>query len=1073
MRSIFLHTALVVVVLIASGQQKGENRGAQFLREGRMLFDSAEYHAAQVQADSALNFFQKSAQKNDLKAGEALLLLGDIFLELGNFEAAVDQFEEALTLFKKKGDQLLKAKALNGLGEYYYKKNDYGEAERYYRKALALRENQLGPLDREVANSYNNLGNCFASTGHYAEALAMHQKALDIRRQVLPAGHAAFAVSHSNLANCLYFIGDYAGALSQYDAALNIRLQTLDANHPKMALLYNNLGNCYAALDRTDMALRYYEQSLAIRKQHFGTNHPSIANVLENLGDLSVSNGDYVAALDNFREAYNIQKSIQGATSLAVALLQHKIGLCFQYKGDYARALQHHFDAERVFLAELEPEDPRLAELYTNIGNCYADKKEIGQAETNYRKSLQVFEMAYPEGHPAIVQAYNNLGAIYLDKKAYSGALALLLEAEKKLRRLPGTGEKNTRLSVIIKNTGLARAGLGQWQQALADCEKALQTLNRPDLATELELLSGQATVLKKYALVRQDWAVLRSAATVYARALDCLDSLRMQMTSSDTRLQWVTRKYVLLGDALEANFILWEKTGDSSFLETAFAIAERSKSLQLIENLRKEQAERFAGIPDSLLAKANALELEINYIENRRLASLQRDKEAQAKEAEQILAEKRRDLAALVADFEANYPDYFRLKYSRKTATPDNIRKTVLQADQAMTVYFATDSLIFAFIITQDAFKGVRIPRDFPLSDWVFAMRSSIQGYANASSHVADSLSNVYITVAHQLFEKIVVPVEKVGLAGHKKWIIVPDREMAILPFEALLRDVPAVAYRFKSHAYLLRDYAVSYAYSATQLSDLLLNPYQKPPKTMAAFAPEFKDNRYGLGALRHNRREARSVGAMFDGDILEGGAASAEAFRRDAGQYRMLLLATHGKASDDPDKPSHLVFSPEKDPVFHIYAKDLFQMRLPAELVVLSACETNIGEYRTGEGVISLAKGFFHAGTRSMVATLWSVDDAKNADLMLQFFQQIREGMPKDGALQQAKLNHLIAKPHDEAHPFFWAAAVATGDMAPMDFPSPWRWVFYGAAILAVGAAFWWFKNWVPFQRSKHRKA
>ncbi len=160
-----------------------------------------------------------------------------------------------------------------------------------------------------------------------------------------------------------------------------------------------------------------------------------------------------------------------------------------------------------------------------------------------------------------------------------------------------------------------------------------------------------------------------------------------------------------------------------------------------------------------------------------------------------------------------------------------------------------------------------------------------------------------------------------------------------------------------------------------------------------MAAFAPDFKDNRYGLSPLQHNRREAQSVGAMFGGDVLEGEAASATTFIRDAGQYRMLLLATHGKASNVPSEPSYLAFSPAKDSAFYLYMRDLYQLHLPAELVVLSACETNLGEYKVGEGVISLAKGFFHAGARSMVATLWSVDDAKNADLMLQFFQQIKE--------------------------------------------------------------------------------
>jgi len=1061
MRSIFLHAALLGLLLVASGQQQATDFGEQLLRDGRLLFDSAHYYEALTKGSEAVKYFQKAPHKDAMKEGEALVLMGDVFLEQGEFDAAEQQYQEAISVFGKKAEHLLLAKALNGLGEYHYQKSDFKAAEAYHRKALVLREKQSGAGNEEVADSYNNIGNCFAATGRYAEALDMHQKALDIRQQTLPAGHPAFAVSHSNIGACLYHAGDYAGALSQFEAALKIRLQTFGADHPKMALLYNNLGNCYVELGRADLALQHYEQSLSIRRQHFGEDHPSIAAVLENLGDLNVGNGDYIAALDYFRDAHAILSRVQGESSLSATTVWHKIGLCFQYQEDYEQALQNHLQAERIFLSELGPNHPRLAELYSNMGNCYADNKEPGQAETYYQKSLNIFKKAYPDGHPSIAQAYNNLGFVFLEQKKYHDALAKFQDAEKSLLQFPADQERNARLAVAIKNMGLARAGLEQWQPALADCERALQTLKDADMMTALELLSGQAVVLKKYALIRQDWSLLRTAAASSARALNCLDSLRMQMTSSDTRLHWVTRKYSVLGEALETNFILWEKTGEEAFLETAFSIAERGKSLQLIENLRKEQAERFAGIPDSLLAKERALKAEVNRWEKERLAAQQRQNTEEEQFAESALAFNRRTLAALIADFEANFPDYFRLKYSGKTATLKSVRNDFLHADQALSAYFATDSFIFAFVITGETFKGVRIPADFPLGDWIDAMRSSIEGYATAGSALADSLSGAYVSMAVRLYQKVVAPLEKAGLAGQKYWTIVPDGKLADLPFEALLREMPKVAYRFKSHAYLLRDYCISYAYSATQLGDLLAHPYQKPSRTLAAFAPDFKDNREGLSVLRHNGREARNVGAMFGGDILEGEAASAEAFLRDAGHYRMLLLATHGKASSVPEEPSYLAFSPAKSTGIYVYVKDLYQLRLPAELVVLSACQTNLGEYKVGEGVISLAKGFFHAGVRSMVATLWSVDDAKNADLMLQFFQQIRKGMPKDAALQQAKLNHLSARPHDEAHPFFWAAAVATGDMAAMDFSSPWRWVFYGAAVMAAGIGVLWFKR------------
>ncbi len=1076
MRNIFLHTALLALLLLASSQQNPEKSGTELLLESRMLFDSAQYESALNQASAALYYYQQEAHKDDLKAGEALLLLGDIFLETGNFEAAVDQFQQALMWFEKKSDYVLKAKALNGLGEYQYKKRNFDEAEQLYRKSLALREKYLGSLHEEVANSLNNLGNCLVSTGRYGDALEMHQKALDIRKQVLPEGDPAFAVSYINIGNCLFLSGNYAAALAQFEEALQIRLKTMDSDHPKMAPLYNNLGNCFAELGRTDMARSYYEQSLAIRKNYFGADHPASASVLENLGDISAGSGDYLAALDNYREAYSIQSKVQGGNSLAASSLWHKMGLCFQYKGNYVQAIQYHLRAVSVFLKELGAEHPRLAELYSNIGNCYADKKEAEQAELYYRKSLHIFQAAYPNGHPSIAQAYNNLGYVLLDQKDYAGALNLFLAAENILRQFSYAFEGHADLAITLKNQGLAQAGLGQWEQALAICEQAEKLLNHTELAAQLELLSAEGALIKQHALLTGDTTRLRSAAGVLAQALGYLDSLRLQMTSSDTRLLWVTRKYALFSDALEANFALWEKTGKPDFLETAFSVAERGKSLQLLENLRKDQAESFAGIPDSMLSKERALGAEINRLEKERLAWLQRNDQTAVLRTENDIATYRQRWRAMVADFETNYPDYYRLKYSGKTATPSLIREVLLKENQALTTYFVADSSLFAFVITPETFTGIRIKRDFPLSDWILAVRNSIQAYPTANSQAADSLSMVYAATATRLYERLVKPLEEAGLAGHAFWTIVPDKELAFLPFEALLRKMPGVVHRFKSHAYLLRDYSISYAYSATQICDLLVHPYQKAPKTMAAFAPDFRGNPYGLSALQNNRREASSVSAMFKGDLRDGAAASSAAFQKDASQYRMLLLATHGKASGNPNVPSYLAFSPT-DSAFQMSVKDLYQMQLPAELVVLSACETNLGEYQEGEGVISLAKGFFHAGVRSLVATLWSVDDAKNADLMVQFFQRIKQGMPKDQALQQAKLNYLKIRPHDEAHPFYWAAAVATGEMAPLTFFSSWPWWLLFTFLTLGGTALLFLKKrggkWVLFQPTKHRKA
>jgi len=285
-----------------------------------------------------------------------------------------------------------------------------------------------------------------------------------------------------------------------------------------------------------------------------------------------------------------------------------------------------------------------------------------------------------------------------------------------------------------------------------------------------------------------------------------------------------------------------------------------------------------------------------------------------------------------------------------------------------------------------------------------------------------------------------------------------VPDGTLSYLPFEALLCELPTDFQQFKSYRYLLREAQISYAYSATQLLELLSAPSQRATRPLLSMAPDFAGSAWP--PLLHNRAEAEAVAALLDGDVLLGKAATAAAFRQEAGKYRVLHLATHGQASATLGERSRLIFGPTEsggdEPL--VYARDLYLMRLRAELVVLSACETADGEHRWGEGVVGLTKGFFSAGARSAVATLWRVDDARNADLVLHFFQKLKNGATKDAALREAKLDYLRNRPHDEAHPAYWAAALIHGDVSSLDLESNgWGWWWWVVAAAVVGLFVW----------------
>lgn len=1032
---------LLIMMLLFGSSQKPEGAGQRLLREAQVRFDSAQYTTALQLGQEAL----EHSPAGETDAGECLLLLGDVFLETGEWEAARQQFQAALDIFTRKrgADDRQTADALNRLGEYHNRKNEFSLAETYFKKALHIRESALGPVHEKVADSYNNLGNCAVGKGQYAVGAVLHQKALDIRRQVLPPGHPDLATSFNNLGNCAYLSGNYPESLTFFEQALLIRSNQFGNQHPKTAQVLNNLGNACAALGRTHEAIQYYRQALEIRRKHFGDRHPTVAGVLENIANLYFDQGDYLAALDFFRQAHAVQRAVQGETSASAASLWHSIGLCYQFEGDFDRALEHHLTAAPVLEATFGGAHPAVGSLFNNLGNCYAGKNDFTRALSAYGRALQVFLAVKPSPVAEIALVYNNLGDANLENGLPGEALAFFEKAIK----------TNGPQAIYLKNKSLALIQLQRWPEASALMALAIKNSPATDAMAATEMLDAWGTMLCKRGLQTNDSALLRQSIGVFEQSRRQADSMQAQLGSAGSRQRWLEMQFPAHASALEACYALWQKTGEKALLEQAFALAERNKSIQLLDQLRKEQAEQVAGIPDSLLEQERRWQEALNLREKVLLTYRQAENTAEARAAESAVATARQALAALRQSFEKDYPGYYRLRYGRQTAGSVMVQQQLLRKDQAMLEYFVADSAVFVFVITAADFRCLRLARHFSLDTWVSTMRGSLQGYPTAAAAAANSLAKAYTESAQQLYEAIFAPVER-AVSLPKNLVIVPDGTLAYLPFECLLRTRPADENQFKSHAYLLRDYCIGYAYSASQQWALQQTLTPDLPENLLAVAPVYENHHFGLGPLLNNRAEAKSMHDMLGGKLLDGAAATMPAFLAEAGKYRILLLSMHGKASSTVGDMSYVAFSTGAHTTENpfLYARDLYARPIPAELVVLSACETSVGSYRFGQGVISLAKGFFQAGARSVAATLWSVDDAKNAELMRLFFHEIKNGLPKDEALQRAKLAYLALHPNDEANPVYWAAVTVYGDMRPVDLAGGWWGLLLLAALVLV---------------------
>ena len=206
MNRILLPAILFLSLLLLSGQQRDSLSNVRLLHEAQAAFDSAEYDLALGKAHFALG------QMDEISAdyGTCILLMGHVFLEKGEYDAAQQQYKLALDAFQKQGKQPEQtALALNGLGESLSKKSHCEEAEPYYHQALRIRQHLFGEMHQSVADSYNNLANCLVQKGQYAAALTLHQKTLGIREKVLPPEHPDLATSHNNLGNCYLLAGNY------------------------------------------------------------------------------------------------------------------------------------------------------------------------------------------------------------------------------------------------------------------------------------------------------------------------------------------------------------------------------------------------------------------------------------------------------------------------------------------------------------------------------------------------------------------------------------------------------------------------------------------------------------------------------------------------------------------------------------------------------------------------------------------------------------------------------------------------------------------------------------------------
>ncbi len=900
---------------------------------------------------------------------------------------------------------------------------DFNQAAELANQALnTLKNSDQSSLFLEVG-LIHILGDCALDKSDYAEAIRLYEQARSVLQNSSVKNNPLQVENFNKIGNYYREIKDFEQALEFLNQGLDLGLGSLGGQSIKVANLYNNIGICLDNIGDFDKALEYYRQALAIRSSQLTDPHPQIAQSHNNIGLCLLDKGEREEALQAFQKAVDIYSRHYGRDHQDIADVYLNIGSVYFELQDEALFTEYN-KALDIYKRTLSDKHPSIALCYNNLANAYDGLNNFEKASELYQQALEIMTYNYGAVHPDVAMSHFNIGVSYFfagkDQKA-KDAYDQCLEA------------------LGYNNEGRASFDEVNDHQILLRLFKSM---------SDVEIESYNST---------RDISRLDQAFDYYKDIDRLLDYLRNQYEASGSKLMLLDMAHDLYDFAIELGVVLHQLTNEEKYIRQAFQYSEKSKGILLLEALQKTEAEEFSGVPSNIIAEINDLERAIGDLEKQRFLAWQKassQKDNQIEGLNDLIFEKKQLLSQQIAAVERNFPDYYNLRYETATLPVSEVQEKLLAPNQTILEYFLGGESLHIFVINKDDFRVVSLGLDTIFFNALDNYNISIRNFSSASSAELNQNLEKYVSSSYALYQFLIKPVENL-LA--ERLLIIPDEELGFISFGALLSDYPEQANGLKTHPYLIRDYSISYNYSIRLFKEMIERTGRKGLQPYLGLAPEFeKGNENGLYPLKFNGQEIQGITKLVGGKGIYDAEASKSRFLELQSRYKIVHLATHGKANSASGDYSFLAFSetPEaKGEEALLYVREIYNMATNAEMVMLSACETSVGELLKGEGIASIARSFSYAGAQSLMATQWSVDDKATHDLVQLFFEKIKQGLSKDKAMQAAMLDFLDTNGLAKAHPYFWASFVPIGNMEDLKIGSSNSYFIWGAlAVLAV---------------------
>jgi CHAT domain-containing protein/Tfp pilus assembly protein PilF len=906
------------------------------------------------------------------------------------------------------------ATSINNLAVIHYLKSDYITSEQLHRRALEIRTKVLGPDHPHVAYSLNNLAILLDLKGEYTKATLFYKRSLEIKEKTQGLDHPDVATTLNNLGGLHLFKGEFVLAEQLYQRGLEIKEKASGPNHPSVASSLNNLGLVYRNMGDYDKAGQIHERALEIREKALGPDHPDVATSLNNLAALHVYKGNLAKAEQLFQRALEIRIKALGPEHRLVATSLNNLAELYYKNGDYANAEVMNRRAMETRIKLLGPNHPEVASSLYNLGTILQRTGNFGEAERLYQRALEIREEAQGQDHPSITDVLNNLARLYAAKGDLEQAIKTQLRAntitDRNITINLISGSERQKLAYMRSLSDITSRSVSLHVRAAPDNREARALAATSILQRKgrvLDVMSESLTVLRKR-LNEQDQLLLDELtdATAHLAKLVLNEPQRISRTEHQKQIKAVEEVREKLEGEISRRSAGYYRKAEPITLAAVGAVVPGDAALiefasyhpfdpKAPDDIKAYNEPHYVAYVIGSGGEARATDLgtvaAIDVMIDAWRQALRDPKRNDVKQLARMADEKiMQPVRALVGNA------------TRLLVSPDGALNLIpFEALVDEQGRFLVERYAFTYLTSGRDLLRMQVTsntkgRPLVVANPLFG-EARIEQLASAGRKPAPRYRRQSVTAARELGEVYFAPLGGTAQEARTIQALFPEAQLltGTRATESALKEAAAPSiFHIATHGFFLSEPG---AIGTDLIAQMTIRRTGANTPSSAGTA--------GNGSVLMAATRGLSANAKIENPLLRSGLALAGA-------------NVHTNARDDG------ILTALEASGLNLWG---------TKLVVLSACDTGLGEVRNGEGVYGLRRAFVLAGAESLVMSLWPVSDYSTRNLMINYYKNLKLGMGRGAALRQVQLDLL--KRDRQLHPFYWANFIQSGEWANLD--------------------------------------